>query len=284
MELKAYAKINLGLDVVRRREDGYHEVRMIMQSIGLYDTLDVSAEDTPGIRITTDNTTLPTDKDNLIYKAAKLLMDEYNIDKGLCVNLNKNIPIAAGLAGGSTDAAATMKAVNEIFGLGLSEDELMKRAVKIGADVPYCILGGTAISEGIGEILTPINPCPACHVLIAKPPVGVSTKYVYQNLQIDKIVHPDIDSIIEGISKSDIRMVADNLGNVLESVTVALHPVINDIKKMMTDAGAMASLMSGSGPTVFGMFTDKDDAVKCYELIKNEGIASDVVLTEMFNR
>ena len=281
MDIKAYAKINLGLDVIRRREDGYHEVRMIMQNIGLYDELTINKKDEAGIEILVDSCELPTNEDNLIYKAAKLLFDRFDIREGVTVNLRKNIPIAAGLAGGSTDAAATLIGINEIFDLKLSKEELMELSVKIGADVPYCILGGTAIAEGIGEILTPITSCPNCFVLIAKPPVGVSTPHVYKSLKLDEIVHPDIDAIISGIENKDIRTVADNLGNVLESVTIKEHPEIADIKNMMTDNGAMASLMSGSGPTVFGLFDNEVDANKCKAVIEDSGIAKDVVLTDM---
>lgn len=282
MNIKAYAKINLGLDVIRRREDGYHEVRMIMQNIGLHDTLSVEpiAE---GIQISVGDADLSTSEDNLIYKAAKLLMDEFSIKEGVSIDLKKNIPIAAGLAGGSTDAAATMIAVNEIFDLGLSREELMERAVKIGADVPYCILGGTAIAEGIGEKLTRIKACPECFVLIAKPEAGVSTAHVYKSLKLDSIVHPDIDGIIEGINKNDISIVADRLGNVLESVTIAEHPVIDEIKKIMIEDGAIGSLMSGSGPTVFGIFTDDEKAAGCMERLKREAIARDIVLTDFVN-
>lgn len=281
MELKAYAKINIGLDVLRRREDGYHEVKMIMQTIGLHDCLTIEKSDTFGIHITTDNEELSDGQDNLIYKAAKMLVDEYGITEGIDITLNKNIPIAAGLAGGSTDAAATFIGINEIFELGLSKEELMERAVKIGADVPYCILGNTALSEGIGQILTPISACPDCYVLIAKPPVGVSTKYVYQNLKLDTVIHPDIDAIVRAIENKDLDAVADNLGNVLESVTIPLHPVIDSIKKTMTDNGAIASLMSGSGPTVFGLYRNIEDARKCAELIRNQQMASDIVVTNI---
>lgn len=281
MELKAYAKINLGLDVIRRRADGYHEVRMIMQQIGIYDELSVVKSSTPGIRINTNLSDLPTDKDNLVYKSAKLMFDEFGIEDGIDITLTKNIPVAAGLAGGSTDAAATFIAINELWGLGLDTDELMKRGVKIGADVPYCILGGTAISEGIGEVLTPISSCPDCHVVIAKPPVGVSTKYVYQNLKIDEISHPNIDAIIDGINNGSLKNISDNLGNVLESVTIPLHPVISDIKDMMNGCGAVGSLMSGSGPTVFGLFDNEAKAKECVEVIRDSKVAKDLVLTNM---
>lgn len=283
MQIKAYAKINLGLDVLRRREDGYHEVRMIMQNIGLYDELELSKSTSPGIRISSNKDNIPVNEDNLIYKSAKLLFDEFNIEDGLDIKLTKNIPVAAGLAGGSTDAAATLIGVNSIWNLGLSKQELMERGVKIGADVPYCILGGTAIAEGIGEVLTSLDPCPDCLVVIAKPAADVSTKHVYTSLKLDSVIHPDIDAIIDGISKKNIMQIADNLGNVLESVTVPEHPIINDIKKIMMEQGAIASLMSGSGPTVFGIFTDKMLATRCLSEIEKSGKAKDYAVTTMYN-
>lgn len=282
MEIKAYAKINLGLDVLGRRSDGYHEVRMIMQNIGLSDVLSFEKTKEPGIRIYTEKEELPVNEDNLIFKAARLLMDEFNISEGIEIRLEKNIPIAAGLAGGSTDAAATLKAVNELWNLSLSAEDLMKRGVKIGADVPYCILGKTAVSEGIGEILTPITPCPFCYVLIAKPPVGVSTKYVYEHLEIDKLKHPDIDGIISGIEDGSIKRICDNLGNVLESVTVSMHPVIEKIKSLMKNNGAENALMSGSGPTVFGLFSDENSLKRAYKAVLESELAGDVILTDIY--
>lgn len=283
MQIKAYAKINLGLDVIRRRADGYHEVKMIMQNVDLYDELIIEKNSSSGIVISTNKDFLPVNEDNLVYKAVKLLFDEFNITDGIDIKLIKNIPVAAGMAGGSTDAAATLKAVNQLWNLGLSETELMERGVKIGADIPYCIMGGTAVSEGIGEILTRIENCPDCTVLIAKPPVGVSTKYVYQNLKIDELSHPDIDAIIDGIRNNNLQKIADNLGNVLETVTISLHPVIEDIKKYMIDSGALASLMSGSGPTVFGLFDDKEKAEECARIIDKANVAGDIIVTRMYN-
>ena len=284
MKYKAYAKINLGLDVLRKREDGYHEVRMIMQNIGVCDVLDFEKVQEAGIHIDISNSDLPVNEDNLIYKAAKLIMDKYGIQEGLKVSLTKNIPVAAGLAGGSTDAAATLKAVNDLWKLGLTGERLRELGVKIGADVPYCIMGGTAISEGIGEILSPICDCPKCYVLIAKPPVGVSTKYVYEHLKIDELVHPNIDGIIEAIEHDDINAVADNLGNVLESVTIAEYPVIEEIKNIMKDKGALNALMSGSGPTVFGLFDDKRKMFDAAEAVRALNLAKDIVETEMVSR
>lgn len=284
MKYRAYAKINLGLDVLRKRQDGYHEVRMIMQNIGVCDVLEFEKVQESGIQIDINNSDLPVNEDNLIYKAAKLIMDKYDIKEGLKVSLTKNIPVAAGLAGGSTDAAATLKAVNDLWTLGLTGEELRNLGVKIGADVPYCIMGGTAISEGIGEILSPICDCPKCYVLIAKPPVGVSTKYVYEHLKINELVHPDIDAIIEAIEHDNICAVADNLGNVLESVTIGEYPVIEDIKNIMKENGALNALMSGSGPTVFGLFDNKEKMSDAAKAVRASSLAKDIVETELVSR
>lgn len=284
IRLKAMAKINLGLDVVRRREDGYHEVKMIMQNVYLYDDIVIVKKSEPGITVKTNLSFLPTNEDNLIYKAAKLLMDEFEIEEGVEVTLTKRIPVAAGMAGGSTDAAATMVGVNRIFNLGLTKQNLMDRGVKIGADVPYCIMRGTALSEGIGEILTELPRVPRCKVLIAKPQISVSTKFVYQNLKLsDDTVHPDIDGMIDAIKEKDIRGIANRLGNVLETVTIPQYPVISDIKNKMIEMGAMNSLMSGSGSTVFGLFDDEEKARNCYAEIKNSGLAKQVFLTDFYN-
>lgn len=284
IKLKAMAKINLGLDVIRRREDGYHEVKMIMQNVYLYDDIVIVKKDEPGITVKTNLSFLPTNEDNLIYKAAKLLMDEFEIKDGVEITLTKRIPVAAGMAGGSTDAAATMVGVNKIFSLGLSKKDLMDRGVKIGADVPYCIMRGTALSEGIGEILTELPYVPRCKVLIAKPQISVSTKFVYQNLKLDdKTVHPDIDGMIDAINEKNIYGIADRLGNVLETVTIPEYPVISEIKSRMIQNGALNSLMSGSGPTVFGLFDDNEKAKACYSDIKNSGLAKQVFLTDFYN-
>ncbi len=283
MKINAYAKINLGLDVLRRRDDGYHEVRMIMQTIDLHDELVIDRIDEPGIRITTDRGDLSCGEDNLIHKAAKLMMDEYDLTGGIDVKLKKSIPVAAGLAGGSTDAAATLIAVNDLYGLGLSQSELEKLGVRIGADVPYCIMGGTALSEGIGEILTPVSPCPECMILLAKPGIGVSTAYVYNNLKLDTVEHPDIDALMDGLRSGEIRKVAANMGNVLESVTAVKYPVIEQIKDEMSAHGAIRALMSGSGPTVFGLFDDRDKIEKAYESLKKTEYVSELFITRIIN-
>lgn len=284
ISLKALAKINLGLDVVRRREDGYHEVRMIMQTIHLYDRLDIKRTQEPGIQIQTNLSFLPVNENNLIYKAAKLLMDEFSITDGVSVKLDKRIPVAAGMAGGSTDAAAMLIGVNRLFSLGLTKRQLMERGVQIGADVPYCIMRGTALAEGIGEALSPLPPMVKCPVLIAKPSISVSTKFVYQNLKLDDTtIHPDIDLLIDDIKAKNLHDIAAHMGNVLETVTIPNYPVIDEIKKHMLSNGAVGAMMSGSGPTVFGLFDDEDTAKKAYKAMRSSHLARQVYLTSVYN-
>ena len=290
LSLKAYGKINLGLDVLRRREDGYHDVRMIMQTVGIFDRVDLSWKEEPGIQVETNLYYLPTNENNLVYKAAKLLMDEFQVQEGLLIRLRKFIPVAAGMAGGSSDAAAVLFGVNKMFRLGLTTEELMERGVKIGADVPYCILRGTALSEGIGEVLTSLPPVPQCQVLVAKPGINVSTKFVYENLHANDLrpeQHPDIDGMIRAIKAHDLQGIADKLGNVLETVTVKEYPVIQEIKDKMLEFGAIGSLMSGSGPTVFGLFTNPKAAQEAYEELRygeSSGLAKQVYLTNFYNQ
>lgn len=286
IQLKAMGKINLGLDVVRRREDGYHEVRMIMQTVHVYDKLELTKRQDSAITIRTNLSDLPTDKNNLVYKAAKLLMDEFPSITGVDISLEKNIPVAAGMAGGSTDAAAVLIGVNQMFDLGLSQEDLMKRGVKIGADVPYCIMGGTALAEGIGEKLTRLPSAPQCYVLLAKPPVGVSTKYVYENLHANDLKpeqHPNIDGQIRAIEQGDLYAMSAIMGNVLETVTIPACPVIADIKTFMKEHGAINAMMSGSGPTVFGLYDDEEKAKDAYLALKETKMAADVILSTMFH-
>lgn len=290
LSLKAYGKINLGLDVLRRREDGYHDVRMIMQTVGIFDRVDLIWKEEPGIQVETNLYYLPTNENNLVYKAAKLLMDEFQVQEGLLIRLRKFIPVAAGMAGGSSDAAAVLFGINKMFRLGLTTEELMQRGVKIGADVPYCILRGTALSEGIGEVLTSLPPVPQCQVLVAKPGINVSTKFVYENLHANDLrpeQHPDIDGMIRAIKAQDLQGIADKLGNVLETVTVKEYPVIQEIKDKMVEFGAIGSLMSGSGPTVFGLFTNPKAAQQAYEELRygeSSGLAKQVYLTNFYNQ
>lgn len=280
LKIYAMSKVNLGLDVIRRREDGYHEVRMIMQTLNLCDELTIARREDEKIVITCNLEGLECDENNLIYKAAKKLMDAAGVTSGLDIHLQKNIPVAAGMAGGSTDAAATLTGVNELLGIGFSVDKLKEIGVTIGADVPYCIEGGTQLSEGIGEILTRLKPAPQCYVLVAKPHVGVSTKYVYENLHVDTIKrHPDIDGMLEGIENNDIHEVAKTMENILENVTEKKYPVIKELKDIMLGEGALNSLMSGSGPTVFGLFEDEEKANKALEKVQATGEVSQACVT-----
>ena len=282
--LKALAKINLGLDVVRRREDGYHEVRMIMQTIHLYDLLEIQKIREPEIQIVSNLSFLPVNENNLVYKAARLLQEEFALTDGISVKLTKRIPVAAGMAGGSTDAAAMLYAMNQLYDLGLSRRELMKRGVQIGADVPYCLMRGTALAEGIGEKLTQLPPMIKCPVLIAKPQIGVSTKFVYENLKLDAdTVHPDIDGLIGAIRAKNLVQIAGHMGNVLETVWIPNFPVIAEIKEHMMEHGAVHAMMSGSGPTVFGLFANGDTAVAAYEAMRESNLAKQVYLTSIYN-
>lgn len=286
MELKATAKINLGLDVLRRREDGYHDLRMIMQMTGMFDRISMFPRaGRPGISFRTNLPYIPANENNLAYRAAKILMDEFEVSDGLSINLQKFIPVAAGLAGGSTDAAAVLIGTNKLFHLGLSLEELMVRGKKLGADVPYCLLGGTALAEGIGEVLTPLPDMPSCSILLAKPPVSVSTKEVYGALRADEIeVHPDIDGMVEALKAGDLRGVCDRCANVLEDVTAPSRPIIGEMEQDMKKMGALCSIMSGSGPTVFGIFDDESAARKCRNHMRDKYSGSRIFLTRPSNK
>ena len=286
MELKATAKINLGLDVLRKREDGYHDLRMVMQMTGMFDRISMFPRARrPGISFRTNLPYIPANENNLAYRAANLLMDEFEVNDGLSINLQKFIPVAAGLAGGSTDAAAVLVGTNKLFHLGLSLEELMVRGKKLGADVPYCLLGGTALAEGIGEVLTPLPNLPSCSILLAKPPVSVSTKEVYGALHADEIeVHPDIDGMVEALKAGDLRGVCDRCANVLEDVTAPSRPIIGEMERDMKKMGALCSIMSGSGPTVFGIFDDESSARKCRNHMRDKYSGSRIFLTRPSNK
>ena len=282
--VKALAKINLGLDVLGKREDGYHQVRMVMQTVNLYDTLELTRRREPGITMRTNRRYLPVDDGNLCIRAAKLLWEEFALPGGLFISLNKRIPVAAGMAGGSTDAAAVLYAVNRMYHLGLSRKDLMKRGVKIGADVPYCVMRGTALAEGIGEELSPLPPMVRCPVLVAKPPISVSTKMVYQQLDAQtNIVHPDIDLLLRDLEKGDLPSIAAHMGNVLEAVTIPKYPVIEEIKDVMKQHGALNAMMSGSGPTVFGLFEDQGTMKKAKAALSRTGLAAQIYGTTIYN-
>lgn len=268
--LKSYGKINLGLDVLRRRPDGYHEVKMIMQTVGLYDilTMEKIAEDK--ISMSCNLSFLPTDDKNLVYRAAALMKEKYQIQTGVKIDLKKRIPVAAGMAGGSSNCAAALKGMNQLFDLGLSKEELCELGVTLGADVPYCIWGGTALAEGIGEKLTRIEPMPKCYILIAKPGISVSTAFVYKNLKLGQLEkHPDIDGMIECLKQEDLKGICDRLENVLETVTIPEYPIIQKVKEHLMDHDAIGALMSGSGPTIFGIFSDKKAANSALESLRS---------------
>ncbi len=284
IELKALAKINLGLDVLGKRENGYHDVRMIMQSIYLYDDVKIERKTAPGIELSSNLFFLPTGDGNIAYKAAQMLIEEFGIEEGVRITLHKHIPVAAGMAGGSSNAAAVLFGMNRLFGLKLSRQELMERGVKLGADVPYCIMRGTVLAEGIGEELKKLPAMPKCTVLIAKPPISVSTKVVYEALDACEIVrHPDIDGLMEALEKENLQEVAAHMGNVLEDVTIPMHPEIAEIKQVMKDCGALNAMMSGSGPTVFGLFENKMAARKAQRVIREKELAKQVYVTNIHN-
>lgn len=284
IRLKARAKINIGLDVIRKREDGYHDMRMIMQTLSMYDRVDMQKIKGEEITIKTNLPYVPANENNLAYKAAKLLMDEFGIKTGVNIDIEKYIPVSAGMAGGSSDAAAVMIGVNKLFDLGLSLQELMNRSVKIGADVPYCIMRGTALAEGIGEKLTRLKPFPKCVVLVAKPGIAVSTKFVFTNLKLDEVDnHPDIDGIVSSIEDGDLQGIASKMGNVLETVTVKEYAVIENIKNIMIENGALNALMSGSGPTVFGLYEDVATAKNAFLKLKEQRYAKQMFITDVFN-
>ena len=284
MRLQAFAKINLGLDVLGKREDGYHEVRMIMQTIRMYDQLDMRKSVEPGIHLTTNKKYIPVDENNLVWRAAKLMMDTCEIIEGVSIHLHKVIPVAAGMAGGSSDAAATLVGMNRLFHCGLSKEKLMELGVQIGADVPYCVLRGTALAEGIGEKLTVLPPMPDCWILIGKPGISVSTKYVYTTLDLNTdTVHPDIDGMKKALEDGNLYGITERMGNVLQDVTIPAYPEVERIKEQMKTLGAMNAMMSGSGPTVFGIFDNEEKAQEACQKLWESGSCQQVFLTVPFN-
>lgn len=284
MRVRALAKINLGLDVLGKRKDGYHEVRMVMQTIQMYDVIHIYKTSKSGISLRTNLPYIPTDERNLVYKAAKLLMDEFHIPRGLRIDLQKFIPVSAGMAGGSSDAAATLVALNQMFHLRLSKKALMKRGLAIGADVPYCVMRGTALAEGIGEKLTALPPAPNCYVLVGKPALNVSTKQAYESLHLSEIRrHPDIYGLVRGIERHDLAAMLPHMENVFEPGITKENPVIGQIKALMLKNGARHAMMSGSGPTVFGIFDSWMSAQKAAEVLRDSQMARTVFVTRFFN-
>lgn len=284
IELKAYGKINIGLDVIRKREDGYHDLDMIMQTVGVYDDVIISREDgtqTYEIEVSTDADILPNDKGNLAFMAAKVLMEAYDIKAKVKIHINKRIPIAGGMAGGSADCAAVLRGVNQLFQLGLTDEQLQEYGVKLGADVPYCIVGGTKRAQGIGEILTDLPTPPKCYVIIAKPDAFVSTKFVYSHIRPAQIEnHPDIDGIIESIKAGDLYGMCEKIANVMEDVTIPEYPIIQKVKDILKSNGAVNALMSGSGPTVFGIYDDEEKAKQSMDALSGKEFVSRLYLTK----
>ncbi|EKQ50852.1 MULTISPECIES: 4-(cytidine 5'-diphospho)-2-C-methyl-D-erythritol kinase [unclassified Clostridium] len=270
MKIKAYGKINIALDVVGKRDDGYHLLKMIMQTIDLYDIIEIERSNS-GINLRCNKHYVPTDERNLAYKAAKLFKEVYSINDGVDINLVKNIPVSAGLAGGSTDAAGVLKLMNKLFNINADDERLKELGLKLGADVPYCINGGTALCEGIGERITPLKKFQNKILVLIKPPFGVSTKEVYKAFDLSKVVlHPRIDEIIKGMENDDIYCVVNNMKNLLENVTLKKHRIISNIKEETKLNGAIGSMMSGSGPTVFAFFDDMLKAQICYDNMKKK--------------
>ncbi len=286
---KARAKINLGLDVCRHLENGYHEVKMVMQTVDIYDELTLKKrQDSDIILLINSVDNLGALEDNLIYKAAKRMMGHYNITQGVEVSLKKNIPVAAGMAGGSTDAAAVMLAMNELFALGRSKEELMELALPLGADIPFCIMGGTALAEGIGEKLTPLPPPPDAQLVVVKPPIMVSTAKVYQSLDLGGMkTHPDIDGMVQALRDGDLRGITQRMENVMETVTEQEFPIITDIKKMLKGNGALNAMMSGSGPSIFGVFQESAAAVTAADYVRRtleqKDIHAQIYVTRFYN-
>lgn len=283
---EAYAKINLVLDVLGRRPDGYHDVSMVMQNISICDTLtfcaDIAAD--TDIRLSCSRSDIPLDGQNLVYKAVQLMFEHYGITGHISIDIDKHIPVEAGMAGGSTDCAATLHAINELYDIGAADEELMRLGVRLGADVPYCVMARTALSEGIGELLTPVQGLGSCYILIAKPPAGVSTGQVYECFDTYGVDwHPDVRGMVLALEKNDIYEVAAKLGNVLEVVTMRQHPEIAEIKKIMSEQGALNAVMTGSGPTVFGLYKEQTEAENAGEIIKAMGLSDEVYVAEPVN-
>lgn len=284
----AYAKINLSLDILGTRPDGYHEVRMLMQSLTLHDTITLEVQPSPGVFLACSEPSLPTDERNLAYRAATLFLSAYAPSYGAVLHLEKKIPSAAGLAGGSSDAAAVLRGLNVMFGSPASDAALSSLGLQLGADVPYCLLLGTALSEGIGERLTPLPAAPACYCLLVKPAAGASTKQVYTDYdalaETTEILHPDTKGLLDALAAGDYTGLASRLCNVLEPVTLRLVPEIADLKETLYSLGADGALMSGSGPTVFGLFSSEAAAKNAEAHFLRTGYAPRTFLTEFYRR
>ena len=275
VEERAYGKINLSLDVIGRRENGYHDVSMVMQTVDLYDVISLNKLKGDGeIRLTANVNTLPLDETNIVYKAVKLVKEEYGLNTGVSVHIEKHLPIAAGMGGGSSDGAAALRGMNRLFELGLSNEKLEELGVRLGADVPFLIKGGIALAEGIGEKLTKLPDFPDCVLVIAKPDLGVSTKEVYEAFDsLKEVNHPDVGKLVKSLGSAGLKEIVKLLGNVLEEVTAKKYEIIEVVKNLLIDNGAVFSMMTGSGPTVFGIFENEEQAKKaCNNLRKQESL------------
>ncbi|MCR4672549.1 MAG: 4-(cytidine 5'-diphospho)-2-C-methyl-D-erythritol kinase [Lachnospiraceae bacterium] len=283
--ISAPAKLNLMLDIVGKRDDGYHELCTVMQMTALNDSLILEKRRQPGIRLSTSLPDLPDDSGNIAYRAAEFMIGAFGLKEGVSIEITKRIPIAAGMAGGSTDAAAVLLGMNRLFDLSLGTDQLMELGGKLGADVPFCVLKKTSLLSGRGDRAELIPSLPVCSIVVAKPAVQVSTAYVYAEYdRLKDVKHPDTDGFVRAMRAGDLAGIADKLGNVLEYVTAAQFPVINKLKADMKELGAAGTLMTGSGPTVFGLFEDKRTAARAARKIREEGAAGDVFLTEPYQQ
>ncbi|ELK48342.1 4-(cytidine 5'-diphospho)-2-C-methyl-D-erythritol kinase [Halobacillus sp. ACCC02827] len=276
---KAPAKINLSLDVLYKRPDGFHEVEMVMTTVDLADRIELTLLSEPVIKVESESRFVPNDERNLAYRAAKLLQDRFKVNKGVNIFIEKNIPVAAGLAGGSSDAAAVLRGVNRMWGLGLSDDELAELGAEIGSDVSFCVYGGTALATGRGEQIRFLPAPPPCWVVLSKPTIGVSTQTVYQGLDVSQAEHPDTEAMVRALQEEDYEGICANVGNTLEGVTLKLHEEVGQIKEQMRQAGADAVLMSGSGPTVFSLVEQDARAQRIYNSLK--GFCTEVYMVRM---
>jgi len=284
---KAPAKINLSLDITGRRQDGYHLVRMIMQTVSLFDIIEIEDVLNPEnkelgeIILHCEDHSVPTDDRNLCVRAAKLMQRIYNIRSGFVINLEKHIPSAAGLAGGSSDAATVMMMIRDMFCPGITDNELRDAVVSLGADIPYCIMRGTALSEGIGEILTPLKPIKKTKVILIKPDVDISTQIAYKNFDnANYVEHPDTEALLDALYNEDMNRFSEHMANVLENVSAGEYPIIYKLKSELKEHGAFGSMMSGSGSTVFGLYREDDSAETAYGYFKKKYPTLQVFLTE----
>jgi 4-diphosphocytidyl-2-C-methyl-D-erythritol kinase len=276
---KAPAKINLSLDVLHKRPDGFHEVEMVMTTVDLADRVELTLLHGDKISVESESRFVPNDERNLAYRAAKLIKDRFGVKQGVKIFIEKNIPVAAGLAGGSSDAAAVLRGVNRLWELHLSLDELAELGAEIGSDVSFCVYGGTALATGRGEKIQSIPSPPPCWVVLSKPIIGVSTQSVYQRLDVGNAEHPDTKSMVEALKEGDYQRICANVGNTLEGVTLEMHEEVGQIKEQMKQAGADAVLMSGSGPTVFSLVEQDARAQRIYNSLK--GFCTEVYMVRM---